>query len=222
VQVADPEVRVYRTEIDVQLSGRMSRVDKYRQARVVAGGDDLRDRKDEAGRRRDLVDNDQFRPRCDGSKDAADDVVGSRHVQRYRRLDHPDAALREHTDLRGHRGVPVVGRHHLVAGGQGKAGKNGRGAGCRVGNEDEVVGITSQERRDACPHPVDEVDPPPHEHIGRVGLDLGPECSRGVGHRSGEGAEPAVVEVGDPGVDEPTRLRQGARHVGNVSGRRAA
>jgi hypothetical protein len=158
-------------------------------------------------------------------RDRAEHVLenGFRRFDRkgHSRHDDPSAgAIGDEVERVPHRVVRVVGRQQLVAGREPERAQDGVDPGGRVRHEDEILRIGAEEGRELRARLIEQASEIAHEELHRLSLDaiapallLGEDFSRA-------GAERAVVQKGERGIETPEApAARRSRHTRNVTHR---
>jgi hypothetical protein len=209
VEVAGPEVRLQRVQVDRQQPRGVGRVHQHRHAPCAQRRDQARERQQPGGRRGHLVQHRQPGPRVHlGQHRRAHLLVrgGERDRGGGRPGTDPCAGP---PDGAGDRAVAVVGHQHLVTGRQRKGREHGTGSGGGVGDQRESVRVRAEEGRRAPPHLLDGRLPLAAEEAHRIGVHPRPPAVLLLLDRVRNGAVGAVVEMGDTGVQRPQRADPG-------------
>jgi len=177
--------------------------------------DELRERNDQRRRAGHVIEERQARARRDRFEHRPDDLFGTGKREWHARHDHPRAAARRH-ELEGLAAgaVGVIGRQDIVAGLQVPAAERRVDGVSRVRDEGEAV----RRRPDECPERLPRFGEAPLqlavEKVDRLPLDARTQIGLELEDRPRAGAEGAVIEVVDPGIERPD-LRESAFPVGS-------
>ena len=188
---------------------------------AVELADDRLDRQHEGGRRRHVADQREPRARRHGLEIRLDRL--RRLLDRER-----DADDRERRPValggRAHgverRVVLVVAGQQLVAGLEPERRQDGRDARRRVGHEHDPLGVAVEEPGDLEPHLVEVALELPVEEPDRLRLHPVPPDALRLEDGRRAGAERAVVEERDVGLEDPRRaVVGGERHAATIADR---
>jgi hypothetical protein len=193
----------------------MRPVHQHRHAARPARICDLAHREDERGLGRDVVHEDESRPRRERFLDGANDRVRMLDGMRQRRLAHGRA--RAACDVaRRLRDAAVSERrgHDLVPGPEIERAEHGVGSGGRVLHEREIGFACVDEARHLASRGAEQGlrtkrAPRVGRHqvtqkeLGRSPLDLVPDLLLRLEHAARRRADRAVVQVGDVGIEKP-------------------
>ena len=225
---AQPLVRVRRpvrrgepAEVDLHHARRMRRVDERVHPAAIQLADDRLDRQHEGRGRRHVADQREPRARRHGLEIRLDGL--RRLLDRER-----DAHDRERRPValggRAHRVerrvVLVVAGQQLVAGLEPERRQDGRDARRRVGHEHDPLGVAVEEPGDLEPHLVEVALELPVEEPDRLPLHPVPPDALRLEDGRRAGAERAVVEERDVGLEDPRRaVVGGERHAATIADR---
>ena len=204
VAVAGVVRRPERPEVERKHAGRVRTVDDGVDAPRGELADEALDREHEPGRARDVVQQREPRPRRDVSEHGVDDLIG--RVQRKRDRRHDDARARtlgDEVERIAARVVGVVRRQELVARGEPQRTHHGIDAAGRVRHERDVLRVRADEVRQLLPCRIESLLELAGEESDPLRLHLGPKPRLLGEHLGRTGAELAVVQEGDIGIEPP-------------------
>jgi hypothetical protein len=110
----------------------------------------------------------------------------------------------------------VVGHEDLVAGPEIERAKDRVHPGCRVGHEDEAVGVGPGELGDVAPRRGEPVRKSSGEEVDGLPLHLLPQPGLMLLDRPGTRPERAVIEVEDVGAERPEIAHPGPSRYARV------
>ncbi len=190
-------------EIDVELARGVRAVDHARDSRRPRPCAQLLDREADGRGRGDLADEEDARPLRHPCPHRLDDLLRSPARQLYPpwhegRARAPAGVAPDDC----HRPVLVIGRQHLVAGPQLDRARRDVDAGGRVRNQDQAVGVGADGLAERGANAVEERGQTAAEQVDRIALELALPALVLPEDRLGAGSERAVVQVGDPVVEQ--------------------
>ena len=210
VEVARPEVGAQGAQVQFDHAGPVRPVHQHRHVAVPKLAGQLGHRKDQAGRRGDVVDDGEAGSAGHAREHRVEQIsrAGGGPRNRLHGQHGPGASARS---LGGepHRSVGLLVDQDLIPAlqfddVQDRAHRRGR-----VRHEHEAVGVRVQELRGGAPRRVQTVVERAPEEAGWVRLHVSPDLVLGLLHQEGHGPERAVVQMGGAGVQRPQRADLG-------------
>ena len=185
-------------------AGAVGAVDEGVDAAVGEGPHDRGDREDEAGGGGDVIDEGEAGARADAGLQGGDDLVGVGDREGHGGDDEAGAgATAEVLQGVAAGAVDVVGGEELVAGSEAEGAEDRVDAGAGVAHEDEVVGASADEGGDVLAGAVEQGAESAEEEVDRLALHQGAQAVLLAEDDARAGAEGAVVEEDDRGVEGP-------------------